>query len=139
MGAVGAGGCQDQIPSPSCRMEAVALLCKGARCFLLGSGSKLQLCRAALGPGACSFWQPLDAAWAATRFLQKRSSSSACRNAEQQRILWKIPDISQKSENGGNAPNVRVVSDECCAQTLASFSCLHPSPDRATPARAGWG
>ena len=23
-------------------------------------------------------------------------------NAEQQRILWKIPDISQKSENGGN-------------------------------------
>lgn len=55
MGAVGAGGCQDQIPSPSCRMEAVALLCKGARCFLLGSGSKLQLCRAALGPGACSF------------------------------------------------------------------------------------
>lgn len=24
------------------------------------------------------------------------------RNAEQQRILWKIPDISQKSENGGN-------------------------------------
>lgn len=23
------------------------------------------------------------------------------RNAEQQRILWKIPDISQKSENGG--------------------------------------
>ncbi|NP_001125037.1 SH3-containing GRB2-like protein 3-interacting protein 1 [Pongo abelii] len=25
----------------------------------------------------------------------------AVRNAEQQRILWKIPDISQKSENGG--------------------------------------
>lgn len=25
------------------------------------------------------------------------------RNAEQQRILWKIPDISQKSENGGTA------------------------------------
>ncbi|POI27538.1 hypothetical protein CIB84_008712, partial [Bambusicola thoracicus] len=24
-----------------------------------------------------------------------------CWNAEQQRILWKIPDISQKSENGG--------------------------------------
>ncbi|XP_062308261.1 SH3-containing GRB2-like protein 3-interacting protein 1 [Osmerus eperlanus] len=23
------------------------------------------------------------------------------RNAEQHRILWKIPDISQKSENGG--------------------------------------
>lgn len=24
-----------------------------------------------------------------------------CRNTEQKRILWKIPDISQKSENGG--------------------------------------
>lgn len=27
------------------------------------------------------------------------------RNAEQQRILWKIPDISQKSENGGKKTN----------------------------------
>lgn len=28
------------------------------------------------------------------------------RNAEQQRILWKIPDISQKSENGGKMHRV---------------------------------
>uniref|UniRef100_A0A8D2MMF3 MHD domain-containing protein n=1 Tax=Zonotrichia albicollis TaxID=44394 RepID=A0A8D2MMF3_ZONAL len=30
-------------------------------------------------------------------------------NAEQQRILWKIPDISQKSENGGNPANMHVI------------------------------
>lgn len=29
------------------------------------------------------------------------------RNAEQQRILWKIPDISQKSENGGTYGLIR--------------------------------
>lgn len=34
--------------------------------------------------------------------LQKSFTYFIFRNAEQQRILWKIPDISQKSENGGN-------------------------------------
>lgn len=35
--------------------------------------------------------------------MQKPFTYFIFRNAEQQRILWKIPDISQKSENGGNA------------------------------------
>lgn len=43
-------------------------------------------------------------------FLQKCSSSCVFRNAEQQRILWKIPDISQKSENGGNPANMSVIN-----------------------------
>lgn len=34
--------------------------------------------------------------------MQKSFIYFIFRNAEQQRILWKIPDISQKSENGGN-------------------------------------
>lgn len=34
--------------------------------------------------------------------MQKSFTNFIFRNAEQQRILWKIPDISQKSENGGN-------------------------------------
>lgn len=35
--------------------------------------------------------------------MQKSFTYFIFRNADQQRILWKIPDISQKSENGGNA------------------------------------
>ena len=35
--------------------------------------------------------------------MQKPFTYFIFRNADQQRILWKIPDISQKSENGGNA------------------------------------
>ena len=35
--------------------------------------------------------------------MQKPFTCFIFRNADQQRILWKIPDISQKSENGGNA------------------------------------
>lgn len=35
-------------------------------------------------------------------FVYEKALSFIFRNAEQQRILWKIPDISQKSENGGN-------------------------------------
>lgn len=34
--------------------------------------------------------------------MQKSFTYFIFRNADQQRILWKIPDISQKSENGGN-------------------------------------
>lgn len=43
------------------------------------------------------------------------------RNAEQQRILWKIPDISQKSENGGTCSITTL-----CAVTVAveSAFCL---------------
>lgn len=37
-----------------------------------------------------------------TSCTQKSFTYFIFRNAEQQRILWKIPDISQKSENGGN-------------------------------------
>ena len=37
-----------------------------------------------------------------TLHMQKSFTYFTFRNAEQQRILWKIPDISQKSENGGN-------------------------------------
>lgn len=38
--------------------------------------------------------------------MQKSFTYFIFRNAEQQRILWKIPDISQKSENGGNVITV---------------------------------
>lgn len=58
------------------------------------------------------------------------------RNAEQQRILWKIPDISQKSENGGNPANVHVINSEHLNQTLTRLLFLHTSPDTQIPADA---
>ena len=72
-------------------------------------------------------------------FLQKCSPSCVCRNTEQQRILWKIPDISQKSENGGNPANVHVLSSEYRNVPLTRFSCLHARPDTQIPAGPGWG
>lgn len=45
------------------------------------------------------------------------SHCNPTRNAEQQRILWKIPDISQKSENGGLYCTIAwTLRDICCSQ-----------------------
>ncbi|NWI08021.1 SGIP1 protein, partial [Crypturellus soui] len=45
-------------------------------------------------------------------------------NAEQQRILWKIPDISQKSENGGKDERARAGAHVCArGHTLRRSPC----------------
>lgn len=45
----------------------------------------------------------INTIWKCRIFLVcKKAVCFIFRNAEQQRILWKLPDISQKSENGGN-------------------------------------
>lgn len=50
--------------------------------------------------------------------------------------MWKIPDISQKSENGGNAANVHVSGSEHLNQTLTRLSRPHTSRDTQIPAGA---